>query len=296
MKSLIMIGYWNDLVDNFDFLWPQELVSERPHPNREKVSEYLSKGKICARYKGRSRCRICKKLLGSCEQTDGVYVWPENLDHYVLEHNVVLPDEFIAHVEGNGLNSPKIQDEDGLSVNFLWWIDWCQRHRNFDLQQSVRETSCYSALPRDFEINPSVMNHLFALIEKCDSPVIKIEMDYLQRLVKFENVVDNDGIGKDLHLWGALLTSGNRNGVVSLMSGYRKNHSHPSCLNLGIVLASVDGDPAVVVSRFDSYEDDDIGGMKVYLCESIIDEKDFYSIGDTDCPRIHHQIVEDDVS
>jgi hypothetical protein len=30
--------------------------------------------------------------------TDGVYCWPEGLAHYVKEHDVRLPDEFVTHV------------------------------------------------------------------------------------------------------------------------------------------------------------------------------------------------------
>jgi hypothetical protein len=30
--------------------------------------------------------------------TDGVYCWPEGLAHYINEHDVRLPAEFVAHV------------------------------------------------------------------------------------------------------------------------------------------------------------------------------------------------------
>lgn len=36
--------------------------------------------------------------MGHRDLTDGVYVWPEGLAHYVKAHAVRLPDDFLAHV------------------------------------------------------------------------------------------------------------------------------------------------------------------------------------------------------
>ncbi len=47
---------------------------------------------------GFSGCRLCGEVNGSAEFTDGVYLWPEGLAHYVREHSVKLPDEVLAHV------------------------------------------------------------------------------------------------------------------------------------------------------------------------------------------------------
>jgi hypothetical protein len=44
-------------------------------------------------YMGPSTCRICGCLNGSGELTDGVFIWPEGLSHYVRDHGVTLPDE-----------------------------------------------------------------------------------------------------------------------------------------------------------------------------------------------------------
>ena len=35
--------------------------------------------------------------MGSRDLTDGVWVWPEGLAHYVRDHGVVLPTSFIEH-------------------------------------------------------------------------------------------------------------------------------------------------------------------------------------------------------
>lgn len=44
--------------------------------------------------------------LGRSDMTDGVYVWPEGLAHYVEHHNVRLPHQFVQHVLENPLPEP----------------------------------------------------------------------------------------------------------------------------------------------------------------------------------------------
>lgn len=49
-------------------------------------------------YMGYSPCRLCGMNNGALELSDGVYVWPEGLRHYVVDHDVRLPQEFVSHV------------------------------------------------------------------------------------------------------------------------------------------------------------------------------------------------------
>jgi hypothetical protein len=41
---------------------------------------------------------MCGQRLGNLELTDGVFIWPEGLDHYLLDHGVRLPQWFVDHV------------------------------------------------------------------------------------------------------------------------------------------------------------------------------------------------------
>lgn len=41
------------------------------------------------------------KIMGCCTQTDGRYVWPEGLAHYISEHAVRPPDDFVDRALGN---------------------------------------------------------------------------------------------------------------------------------------------------------------------------------------------------
>lgn len=95
---LRLIGYWKASLED---PWPEpgDLVdSDWEEEEREDVAEYLKRGMVAGRCMGHSRCRLCGKPNGSLELTDGVYVWPEGLAHYIESHQVRLPSEFVEHV------------------------------------------------------------------------------------------------------------------------------------------------------------------------------------------------------
>jgi hypothetical protein len=63
-----------------------------------------------------------KDEMGSGERTDGVYVWPEGLVHYLEKHNVRLPQEFVDHV----LSDPEIGEApvkyEAYEADESWWL------------------------------------------------------------------------------------------------------------------------------------------------------------------------------
>jgi hypothetical protein len=65
---------------------------------------------------GYSRCRICGKDNGAAEYTDGTYVWPEGLAHYIYDHAVRLPDELVAHA------CQRLSSVEGRDVASDWWV------------------------------------------------------------------------------------------------------------------------------------------------------------------------------
>jgi hypothetical protein len=114
-EPLILVGYWRrdsepgwpDPVDFVDGAWdPAE---------RQKVAEYLTRGFQARAYRGYSWCRFCEEDNGFQELSDGVYVWPEGLAHYLTDHEVRLPEPFVAHVLS--------MDEafEILPYNESWW-------------------------------------------------------------------------------------------------------------------------------------------------------------------------------
>lgn len=104
-RAFKVVGYWHDpnaprtatLPD------PTTLVDEEwSRTERATVARYLRGGEALRACHGfswcRFRCGIPDRRMGHRDLTDGVYVWPEGLPHYVQRHRVRLPDEFLAHV------------------------------------------------------------------------------------------------------------------------------------------------------------------------------------------------------
>jgi hypothetical protein len=60
---------------------------------------------------------MCGVANGSAEFTDGTYVWPEGLAHYVDEHHVRLPEAVLEHIRRrwDELLEESIVDDE-------WWL------------------------------------------------------------------------------------------------------------------------------------------------------------------------------
>jgi len=43
--------------------------------------------------------------------TDGTWIWPVDLVHYVRRHHVALPQEFLEHIRANSYTAPAVPDE-----------------------------------------------------------------------------------------------------------------------------------------------------------------------------------------
>jgi hypothetical protein len=112
---LTRIGYWlgpdtpgwPDVTQFVDSDWDDE--------EREGVAIYLKWGLPAKAYCGPSRCRLCGIVNGSVELTDGTFIWPEGLFHYVAAHKVRLPQEFVDHVRANSGRYDNVDVEDD------WW-------------------------------------------------------------------------------------------------------------------------------------------------------------------------------
>jgi len=122
-----LIGYWSDQESP---QWPDVAVfidSSWDPVERQTVVAYLSAGRPTpwVRYCGFSRCRVCDRPNGSAELTDGAFIWPEGLVHYVAEHDVRLPKRFVAHVRWKR-RPPKRLPVRGLlcdiTMNRRWWL------------------------------------------------------------------------------------------------------------------------------------------------------------------------------
>jgi hypothetical protein len=110
-----LIGYWRS-EEEPDWPDPRRLADlSWDAAERERVAEYLEGGRHAPwAYAGKSSCRICGESVGSLEFLDGKYLWPEGLAHYVREHSVRLPQDFLEHVAN-------WQRPETWTIDTDWW-------------------------------------------------------------------------------------------------------------------------------------------------------------------------------
>jgi hypothetical protein len=158
-KCLKEVGYWQS---NEPGGWDAYL----PHPKylvelgwkeneRTSIVSYLRAGHECRHWCGYSSCRfgcfctdkyrnmsrlkrskyttelqelaVGKRSMGCLDLTDGEWVWPEGLAHYVESHNICLPDKFILTMQKNSWSIPTkidFQHCSQVGVSSAFWIDW----------------------------------------------------------------------------------------------------------------------------------------------------------------------------
>jgi hypothetical protein len=123
MSVMVRIGYWvneqrPDLPD------PSNFVDHDADPEvLRRVAWYLSTGMLLSVGFGLSPCRVCGKGNGSVEYTDGTYIWPEGLAHYVEDHQVRLPPE----VEQHALSRLDSFEEMVVDTDDRWWRDQMEK-------------------------------------------------------------------------------------------------------------------------------------------------------------------------
>jgi hypothetical protein len=201
-KKLIAIGYWNSKFYGEDkFIWPQELVRDSIGSDMQKLAGYIANGKSAIAWAGYAGCRICDETLGTQCLTDGFYIWPEKLEHYILEHKIFLPDEFINHAKNNKWKVKKTNYSGSYigEIDRDFWIGWCKNNRNPDLEPKFNYKE-YS-IPKETgkgKLTYRLLSELFRTIEDLDVVVEKIEMD--GRDLPKEAYEEYDGKG---HFWSA---------------------------------------------------------------------------------------------
>ncbi len=87
--------YWSD-----DYR-PQDFIN-KPHPDASKVVAILQNYDRRIPWKGWARCRICDEILGSSCIILGDFMWPKQAEHYILKHNLWIPefDELLEKLDG----------------------------------------------------------------------------------------------------------------------------------------------------------------------------------------------------
>jgi hypothetical protein len=113
--KLIRIGYWI-AADAPEWPDPESFVDPTwDSDERDVVATYLKRGFVVRAWMGYSPCRICGAENGCLELTDGTYVWPDGLAHYVEQHLVRLPAEFVHHAVAS------LDRYNAAQVDDTWW-------------------------------------------------------------------------------------------------------------------------------------------------------------------------------
>jgi hypothetical protein len=119
----VKVGFWADTKGGIEYLAnvifdrlpdPRDLVDpDWSLQERELIAAYLNAAPDVEHWLGYSYCRFdCGEsgtAMGTTDKSDGRYLWPEGLSHYVLKHSVRLPEDFIRHIHaaaGNPSNPP----------------------------------------------------------------------------------------------------------------------------------------------------------------------------------------------
>jgi hypothetical protein len=118
------------------WIHPSILIDEDYMPEiRPSLVNYLRKGLRINHDLGYSFCRFSDgpsdQEMGSCEQTDGVWAWPEGLWIYVEKYMIRLPEEFIYHAEGNNFSVPELEPQsiNTSEYDVEFWDRWCEKER-----------------------------------------------------------------------------------------------------------------------------------------------------------------------
>jgi hypothetical protein len=123
VTKLLGIGYWND---GGEVVWPDPeafIDLSWDAGERARVVSYLQAGTVLRRFFGYSTCRVCGIANGDAELSDGTYMWPDGLAHYLSEHGVRLPTAFVEHAMTSGSASPApVPGLDGRTpTEWRWW-------------------------------------------------------------------------------------------------------------------------------------------------------------------------------
>jgi hypothetical protein len=127
IRRVQAVGYWfNDQAPS-GLPRAQRLIGTWD-ASRATVLDYLRSGRVFASYRGYSFCRfscgIASRQMGHRDLSDGVFVWPEGLAHYLEVHQVRLPEPFVAHALSGSACPPRKIDVTRHRIDETHWLAW----------------------------------------------------------------------------------------------------------------------------------------------------------------------------
>jgi hypothetical protein len=130
-RRLKVVGYWLDDASCDRWIHPQFLIQKNwiQDAKRKKIVKYLRSGHYLFSYMCSEECLLPgnSKDLGSFVFTDGEWLWRESLATYVEDFSLIIPSEFLEHMEKSDFIVPSIKkSKDGLKMDFNFWDNWCE--------------------------------------------------------------------------------------------------------------------------------------------------------------------------
>ena len=95
------------------------LRRDSPDARKDAILNYLESGVLCAATPGIEEdvLRDPPVSIGPPDVlTDGVWAWPRTLAHYVRQHHIALPDEFMEHMKANAWSCARSVEIDALTI------------------------------------------------------------------------------------------------------------------------------------------------------------------------------------
>jgi hypothetical protein len=80
------------------------------HPDEDAIAAYLDAGRVMVASPGPTKDVFdpAKRTGPPHYLTDGRYLWPGDVAHYVRTYHVALPEPFVAHMRANGWRVPAV--------------------------------------------------------------------------------------------------------------------------------------------------------------------------------------------
>ena len=105
-------------------------LREDPQPHEQEAATYLAAGVPVFGGSGVFRDVISgsNRIIGAFQLlTDGEWVWPSDLVHYVKTYHVMLPQELVEHARRNAWRVPELSADDLVRVSRAWVMQHSDR-------------------------------------------------------------------------------------------------------------------------------------------------------------------------
>ena len=108
--NLRSVGYYKEMPQGKETSQSiHEVVKKGDSADVVRICEYLNNGAVLVSSPGIT-VDVIDESAGAVGTgsacTDGTWLWPDDLSHYVKKYNIKLPDEFIDTMRNNNWNNP----------------------------------------------------------------------------------------------------------------------------------------------------------------------------------------------